>query len=58
VNEKLNCDSQPQSESQGGGGGEAFPKKEFQNGKIKKRLYIQPSKIIQKVGARNYFSTP
>jgi hypothetical protein len=47
---------QPQSEPRGGGGGEAFPKKRISKREIKKRLSIQPSKIIKKVAARNYFS--
>jgi hypothetical protein len=35
VNEKLNRDSQPQSEPRGDGGGEAFPKKKFKTGNKK-----------------------
>jgi hypothetical protein len=57
VNEKLNRDSQPQGEPRGGGGGEAFPKKKFKTGN-KKRLRIQPSKIIKKSWAQKLFLHP
>jgi hypothetical protein len=50
VNEKLNRDSQPQSEPRGGGGGEAFPKKKFKTGNKKTAAHTAVKDHQKKLG--------